>query len=360
MSHFKLRHLRLLLVLLCAGILCVQQGAALVYAQNFSAKSIDASKCKVISKDNFKKLKELVRIPPLFSDSFLRGVGLAWSPDSTAIAYSSYGGMSFYNLSHGESGYLALYHDDWYVWDVAYSPDGKSIASASGAVQLWDLQTDYPQTIANFSKTDEELAFSVAFSPDGKLLAASSRKGIVHIWDSESGEEKFTFHDSHVGYGGQIRFSPDGKKIAQASSHDNYLSVWDIETSKELLSESQNAPVDDLSFSPDGQTLASVNELRRLSVRSVSSLSQVLLSAELYAPRAFTLAFSPDSTLLAVGDEFNLHLIGVDSLFQVEKSWTATSLYHDNIGTEVVEFSPNGKFVAGRLSDNTHVIWGVC
>ncbi|MGJ5672185.1 MAG: caspase family protein [Nostochopsis sp.] len=75
----------------------------------------------------------------------------------------------------------------FYVNSVAFSPDGKTIASASNdnSVKLWDAATGKPITTFN---GHSDGVFSVAFSPDGKTIASASNDNSVKLWDAATGK----------------------------------------------------------------------------------------------------------------------------------------------------------------------------
>src|SRR5262249_30286556 len=99
---------------------------------------------------------------------------------------------------------------------IAFSPDGKTLASAQGDVNrtiaLWELATGKEamrfQQPADPRSADAVLA--LAFSPDGRILVSSRRDGMVYLWEVATGKKLGQFQ-GHFGEVQALAFSADGK-----------------------------------------------------------------------------------------------------------------------------------------------------
>ncbi len=189
---------------------------------------------------------------------------------------------------------------DEYCDGLAFSQDGKTLATSGGTITLWRASdgtklSSYPMGIYasiganNFTATPDlrlaayastvskvrvvdlrsgkelwtaaaapHFVTALALSPDGKTLASADGYGEsdIYLWDVATGQKigQLAGHNSWVG---SLVFWPDGKKLASASA-DQTIRVWDVASRKCLdVMHGNRDEVWRLALLPDGQTLAS-------------------------------------------------------------------------------------------------------
>ena len=182
------------------------------------------------------------------------------------------------------------------VYAVAFSPDGNTIASASGdkTVKLWKRDGTLLTTISGHS----DRVSAVAFSPDGNTIASASWDKTVKLWKRD-GTLLTTINDgSGKVYG--VAFSPDGSTIA-STSWDKTVKLWKPDGTWLTTLYGHSDFVSSVTFSPDSNTIASASSDLTVKLWKRSSTLLTTLNGHSAAVRA--VAFSPDSQTIATGSE---------------------------------------------------------
>ena len=232
---------------------------------------------------------------------------------------------------------------------VAFSPDGKRLASASddGAVKVWDTSTG--ENVFTL-KGHSEPVQSVAFSPDGKRLASASNDQTVKVWDAKTGKDVLTLkgHSEPIQC---VAFSPDGKRLASASD-DKTVKVWDAKTGKEVLTLNGHTKIVlCVTFSPDGKRLASGGEVGQIKLWNAETGNSVLTLAghEYYVA---DLAFSRDGKRLASASWDN-----TIKVWDVARGRELLTLKGHVDNVYAVDFHSDGKRLASASRDGWVKVW---
>jgi WD40 repeat protein len=279
------------------------------------------------------------------------------------------------------------------VYSLAFSPDNKILASGSfsklndrgadteGELCLWNVATH--ERIGEPLKGHTSLINALAFSPDGKTLASGNGRPIfrgfdpsIILWDVATRRPLGSPLKGHSDGISSLAFSPDGKVLASGSA-DKTVRLWDVAARKSLdgferlndgIKEQHISDVLDVQFTRDGKRLVSADagsedagthilvrevEFSTVNNKLTLSNSSLIKSAASYFLPMRSVAFNPETSMWATGgcrtqgaDGYCVE--GEVSIWNLDARLPISHLVAENSQGDMqhVVFSPNGKLLA--------------
>ena len=292
------------------------------------------------------------------------GTARIWPVRSSVAEHISAGHIS---AGHISASHILAGHDG-NVWTASFSPDGERLVTASqdGTARIWQVGADgaddgtddgaaarEPVVLAGH----EENVWSVAWSPDGRFIATASRDGTARLWDagrSATPAREAAVLAGHDGAVLQVAFSPDGKRLVTASE-DGTARVWSVASpgvGRPQILRGHTGAVERAFWSPDGRRIATASRDGTGRIYTLERRREPPVVLGHHGGRVNDVVWSPDGERVATASHDGAVRVwaadgrGAPVVFDGHDGW----IYD-------VGWSADGAWISSASQDGTVRIW---
>ena len=296
-----------------------------------------------------------------------RVTAIAWSPDGKRLASASYDkSVMLWDASNGQP--LNIYRGHMQrVYALSWSPDSKYLVSGGddATAQVWDASTNTQlHTYSGHSGSIRALAWS----PDGTYITSAGEDCAVHVWNAHTGVPLY-IHRAHSKAVYAISWSPNSKFIV-SGGEDKEVLIWSLPQGQgkrsffhTISARLTNTPmprkltghygrINDLAWCRDGMRIAAASSNYQIIIWNALSSAMLFSHRTNSTGMKNAVAWSPDGIYLASGSN--------DKTVQV---WNTVfkktcDFYHGHTGyVMAVAWSPDGSHIASAGVEHTGQVW---